>query len=160
MQRVVYVLLMTIALQSCQLFKHAAKEPVDVPMTTLRSGYFLRNDIIIKDRLHCMIATNQKMIDKYFGYGAVMGDSHTHPDFKKNYVLAMAMKATNQRVELSFAKAELVKDELKVYCSVKELDEHLSYEATPMVMATIKRNAKIRKVLFYEGGKLVRRVVL
>ncbi|MEZ5016687.1 MAG: hypothetical protein R2800_06525 [Flavipsychrobacter sp.] len=144
----------------CKSSKNASQEPQVVTMTTLSSGYFLRNDIILNDRIHCMVATSQSDIDEYFGYGAVMGDNHMRPDFGKNYVLAMVVKAQNKVVELAFQKVTLHKGNLRVQCLINEKNEDLGYEATPVILATIKRSAKIKTVSFYDKERLIRRVVM
>lgn len=147
-------------LLACHSSKNKNKDPQDVKMNILSNGYFLRNDIILNDRVHCMVATSQNDMDEYFGYGAVMGDNHMRPDFGKNYVLAMVVKAQNKVVELAFEKATLYKGNLRVQCLINEKDEDLGYEATPVILATIKRSAKIKTVSFYDRARLIRRVVM
>lgn len=153
-----WLLCITFVMLACSGSKNRKKEPIVVKMNTLSSGYFLRNDIILNDRVHCMIATSQSDIDEYFGYGAVMGDTHMNPDFGKNYVLAMVLQANNKMVELAFEKATLLKGNLKVWCTIDEKEEELGYEATPVILATIKRSTKIKTVSFYDGSRLIRRV--
>lgn len=131
-----------------------------INLTNITGGYFLRNDVVLEGYLSCMVATSQEMLDANFGYGAVMGEQHTAPNFEQVYVLAIVQHAKDRVLELSFGKAELVGGDLKVACMVKETGIEQSYESTPVALATVKRDASIKTVSFYNGDNLIRKVEL
>ena len=131
-----------------------------VALTPLSSGYFLKNDVALGEGASYMVATKETSLTNNFGYGAVMGESHEHPDFDKELVLAIAVNIKGKTAEPSFTGAKLVDNDLRVFCEVKILDEQATYESTPIALSSIKRNSKIKTISFYDGNTLARRVEL
>lgn len=131
-----------------------------IALTSLSDGYFLKNDVVLGEGVNYMVATKESSLTNNFGYGAVMGESHEHPDFNNNIVLAMAVNMKGKAADPSFTDAKLVEGELRVFCLVNIVDEEATYESTPIALASIKRDERVKTISFYEGNTLARRVEL
>lgn len=154
-----YFLMICLMAMACNNTTATNTDSTEVPLTTITGGYFLRNDVVLADKLSCMVATSQAMLDANFGYGAVMGEQATPPDFNTDIVLAVVAQATDMITELAFEKAVLADGDLKITCSVDD-EEEQGYSSTPVALATVKRNTAIKTVSFYNGDELIRRVEL
>lgn len=154
-----YFLMICLLAMACNSTTATNTDSAEVPLTKITGGYFLRNDVILEDKLSCMVATTQAMLDANFGYGAVMGEQATPPDFNTDIVFAIVAQTTDVITELAFEKAVLTDGDLKVTCTVKESEEQ-GYSSTPVALVTVKRDTAIKTVSFYNGDELIRKVEL
>ncbi len=131
-----------------------------VTLTPLSSGYFLKNDVTLGTGVSYMVATQETSLTNNFGYGAVMGEDHQHPNFEQSFVLAIAVNMKGKTVVPSFSAAKLVDGNLRVSCNIKVTAESATYESTPIALASVQRDERIQSVSFYEGNKLSRTIEL
>lgn len=149
-----------VSVVACKTTSKTADKKNDIKLTVLEDGgYFLKNNIVLRSDVSCLVATSQSVLDQNFGYGAVMGETHTPPDLSKVMVLATVAKSSNIKKKLSYISAVLVDSNLVVNISVTE-GEGLGYEATPIALASVAHNEQIKTVSFYNEGKLIRKVDL
>ncbi len=131
-----------------------APQVLPVTVQTL-NGYFLKNTYKLAEDTACILFADQSSFDKAFGMAKTMTNKVDKPDFDKNVVAAVALKATNTKTEIAISKAEKVDEMIHVYVEVTK-GEPLTYTMQPLVLFSFPKEAGVSSVNFMMDGKVIK----
>ncbi len=131
-----------------------APQVFPVTVQTL-NGYFLKNTYKLAEDTSCVLFADQASFDTAFGVAKTMNNKVDKPEFDKDVVAAVAMKATKTKTEIAISKAEKVGEMINVYVEVTTGDA-LTYTMQPLVVFSFPKEAGINSVNFMMGGEVVK----
>ncbi|RAJ85629.1 hypothetical protein CLV59_102334 [Chitinophaga dinghuensis] len=120
------------------------------------SGYFVKNNIEVKDSLTFWIIDNQQTFDSLFGIAKTMNNNIVAPDLGTNLVVAVTMPATPYNTQISLVSATLNTDtnNAEFHFSAAGSPEQSSSTIVPLWLGSFPKSGPM-EIKLYNGNELV-----
>lgn len=130
--------------------------PSEVGLVPLQ-GYFVKNNVLLQEEFNYLVITNKGDFDNIFGIAATGNSKIIKPDFSGQVVLAIAGKSSETKKTIWIERAVIGDKEMNVYFSTASGGVQ-TFSSTSLSLAAVPRSRSVRKVNFYKGEALVKKV--
>ncbi|QJB40805.1 hypothetical protein HF324_24375 [Chitinophaga oryzae] len=119
------------------------------------NGYFVKNNIQVKDSLTFWLIDNPAAFDSLFGVAKTMNNKIDRPDFGTQVVVAATMPSTyyGTQIQLASATTDNLTNDAEMHFVATAQAEKNSYSTTPLWVGSIPKTGRT-SIKVYTGDQL------
>lgn len=111
-------------------------------------GYTVKPTVSLSKDISYWLITDEEQFDDMFQSAGEMGVTVKRPDFKTQYVFAIASPETRYQTYLAFKRVEVVNEkDVKVHC-IKMEDYKQNFKYVPVLVGTVPKTPFVKHIVF------------